>query len=59
MSDEERFREISVIAGELVKTLIDFDATLRHKHGIHADLSETIRRLGYIEGLCGVLEEEE
>lgn len=59
MSDEERFREISVIAGELVKMLIDFDATLRHKHGVHADLSETIRRLGYIEGLCGVLEEEE
>lgn len=59
MTDEERFREISVLAGELVKMLINFDATLRQKHGIHADLSEAIRRLGYIEGLCGVIEEEE
>ena len=59
MSDEERFRQISVLAGELVESLKDLDTTLRKEHGVHADLNETIRRLGYIEGLCGLLEEEE
>ena len=59
MNEEERFRQISVLAGVLVEMLIDLDTTLRKEYGVHADLSEAIRRLGYIEGLCGVLEEEE
>lgn len=59
MSDEERFRQISVLAGELVESLKALDTTLIKEHGVHVDLNETIRRLGYIEGLCGVLEEEE
>ena len=59
MSEEERFRQISLIAGALVETLISFNTTLLKEYNVYADLGEIIRKLGYIEGLCGVLEEEE
>lgn len=59
MSEEERFRQISLLAGGIVDKIIAFDTTLLKEHGIHADLGDIIRALGYIEGLCGLLEEEE
>lgn len=59
MTDEERFRQISLLAGKLVESLEALETTLMKEHAVHADFNETIRRLWYIEGLCGVLEEEE
>lgn len=59
MNEQDRFREIAKVAADATATIVDITKRLADYNIVMNDLSDLAYRLGYIEGLSYVPEEDD